>query len=107
MSTSKNGQISLYCHFNKTIREHGTSFQSAALSQKHVRNVCHTANERKCKCKCNFHYVAMLTMTSHILKSVDSLKTKNLDISRTNYFSFKQKIHELQVKGYLITKIVS
>ena len=41
MSTIKNGQISLYCHFN-TIIGPGTSFQSPALSQKHVRNVCRT-----------------------------------------------------------------
>ena len=45
MSTTKNGQISLYCHFNKIIKVSGTSFQSPALSQKHVRNVCHTARK--------------------------------------------------------------
>ena len=28
----------LYCHFNKIIKGPGTSFQSPALSQKHVRN---------------------------------------------------------------------
>ena len=44
MSTMKNGQISLYCCFNKIIKGPGTSFQSPALSQKHVRNVCHTAH---------------------------------------------------------------
>ena len=43
MSTIQNGQISLYCYFNKIIKGPGTSFQSPALSQKHVRNVCHTA----------------------------------------------------------------
>ena len=37
----KNGQISLFCHFNKIIKEPDTSFQSPALNQKHVRNVCH------------------------------------------------------------------
>ena len=42
-SAIKNGRISLYCHFNKMIKRPGTSFQSLALSQKHVRNVCHTA----------------------------------------------------------------
>ena len=42
MSTMKNGQISLYC---KTKKGPGTSFQSPALRQKHVRNVCHTAHE--------------------------------------------------------------
>ena len=35
MSTIKNAQISLYCHFNRIIKEPGTSFQSSALSQKH------------------------------------------------------------------------
>ena len=44
MSTIKNGQILLYCHFNKIIKEPGTSFQSPAFNQKHVRNVCHTAH---------------------------------------------------------------
>ena len=37
-----NGQISLYCH--KIIKGPGTSFQSPALNQKHVRNVYHTAH---------------------------------------------------------------
>ena len=44
MSTIKNGQILLYCHFNKIIKEPGNSFVSPALSQKHARNVYHTAN---------------------------------------------------------------
>ena len=42
MSTIKNGQILLYCCFNKIIKGPGTSFQSPALSQKYVRNACHT-----------------------------------------------------------------
>ena len=46
MSTIKNGQISLYCHFNKNIEENRTNFQSSALSQEHARNVCHTAQTR-------------------------------------------------------------
>ena len=44
MSTVKNEQMLLYCHFNKTIKGPGTKFQSPALGQKHVRNVCHTAH---------------------------------------------------------------
>ena len=44
MSTIKNGQILLYCHFNKKITEPGTNFRTPALSQKQVRNVSHTAN---------------------------------------------------------------
>ena len=44
MSTIKNNQILLYCHFNKIIIGPGTSFQSPVLSQKYVTNVCHTAH---------------------------------------------------------------
>ena len=44
MSTIKNGQISLYRHFNDIIEGPGTSFQSPALGEKYVRNVCHTAH---------------------------------------------------------------
>ena len=40
----KNGQILLYRHINEIIKGPGTSFQSPALNQKHVRNVCHTAH---------------------------------------------------------------
>ena len=40
----KNGHILLYCHTDKIVKEPGTSFQSAAFSQKHVRNVCATAH---------------------------------------------------------------
>ena len=43
MSTIKNDQILLYCDFNKVIKEPGTSFQSPTFRQKHVKNVCHTA----------------------------------------------------------------
>ena len=44
MSTIKNDQISIYCHFNKIIKKPGTSFQSPALSRKHVTNIFHTAH---------------------------------------------------------------
>ena len=44
MLTIKNGQILLYCYFNKIIKEPGTSLQSPAFSQKHVKSVCHTAH---------------------------------------------------------------
>ena len=43
MSIIKNGQISLFCHFNKIIK--GSSFQCPALNQKHFRNVCQTAHQ--------------------------------------------------------------
>ena len=40
MSTTKNGQILLYCCFNKIIKGPGISFQYASLTQSHD---CHTA----------------------------------------------------------------
>ena len=40
----ENGQISLYCRFNKIMKGSETSFKSPALNQKHIRNVCHTAH---------------------------------------------------------------
>ena len=52
MSTVENGKILLYCHFNKIIKGPGTSFPSRALSQKYVRNVCHTAHQYLTK----FHF---------------------------------------------------
>ena len=48
----KNVQILLYCCFNKIMKGPGTSFQSLALSQKHVRNVCHTTHKYLTK----FHF---------------------------------------------------
>ena len=68
MSTIKNDQILLYCHFNKIIKGPGTSFKTPELSQKHVRNVCHMMQQYLTKLgvnkrKYNFHYVAMPTMT--------------------------------------------
>ena len=45
MSTIKNVQILLYCHFKKIIKRPGTSFHSPAVSQKDVKNVCHTARK--------------------------------------------------------------
>ena len=45
MSTIKNSQILLYCHFNKIMKEPGTSFQSPTFSQKHARNVCDTTHQ--------------------------------------------------------------
>ena len=79
----------LYRHFNKTIKELGTSFQSPAFNQKHARNVCHYSTLvfdqisfseylgfKRNKCKYNFHYPAMLMMASQILKSADVTKTQ-------------------------------
>ena len=74
----------LYCHFNKIKKGPGTSFQSPALSQNYVRNVCHAAHEyltkfwfKRSKHKCNLHYVAILMVASQILKYVDFTKTQN------------------------------
>ena len=52
MSTITNGQILLYCHFNKIMKEPGTSFKSPAFSQKHAKNVCPTAHQYLTK----FHF---------------------------------------------------
>ena len=88
MSAIKNDQNSL-CHLDKVINGPPASFQSLALGQKHVTNVCHTAHQyltkfhfssiddsREAKIGVNFHYVAMPMMTLHILKYVDFAKTK-------------------------------
>ena len=40
----KNDWISLYCCFDKIIKGPETSFQFAALSQNHVRNIWHRAH---------------------------------------------------------------
>ena len=104
MSTIKNGQILLYCHFNKIIKGPGTSFQSPALSQKHVRNVSHIAHlyltklhfdilrfKRK-KRKCNFHYVTISMIMSQFFKYVDfpkPQKSVHLD-NGTLFFFFKK-----------------
>ena len=108
MSTIKNHQISLYCHFNKIIKGPGTNFQSLALSQIHFRNVCHTAHwylakfhcnstqgSKEISVKCNLHYVAMSLMVSQILKFVDYTKTqKSTDLeSKTLFF--------LQIKKFI------
>ena len=35
--------MSCCSHFNEIIKKPGTSFQIPAFSQKHTKNVCHTA----------------------------------------------------------------
>ena len=102
MSTIKNGEISLYFYFNKIMNGPGTNFQSPALSQQHIRNVCHTAHKyltkfhfdstqdsKEVSIKCNFHYVAMTMMTSQILKFMNFTKTQSLGIQRTKRSFFK------------------
>ena len=94
--TIKNGQISLYFRFNKIIKGPWTSFQSPALSQKHVmffiqytsiwpNFVWQYLGFKRNKHDCNFHYVAMPMIVLWI-----SQKHKNLDILRAkHYFFFK------------------
>ena len=118
MSTIKNGQISLYCYFNKTIKAPGTSFQSPALGQKHVRNVCHMSHStlvfhqisfwqylrfKRNKHKCNFHYVAM-PMMAYIFNLWISQKHKNPDISRMKHCFVLQMKKLLHIKGYFTVK---
>ena len=52
MSSINTGQILLCCHFNEIIKEPETSFQSPALRQSYVRNVCQTAHQYLTK----FHF---------------------------------------------------
>ena len=103
MSTTKNDQISLYCHFRKIIKGPGARFQSPASSQKHVRNIYHTAyyyltkfhfdrtQDSKEISMCNFHQAVMFMMTSQILKSVDFIKTKIQKSQEQNIFFFQIK----------------
>ena len=105
MSTIKCGQNQLYSYINKIIKESGSSFQSPALRQKHVRNVCHTAHYqyltkfnfdstqgfKRTKRKHNFHYVAMPMMTSQILKSVGFTKTQKCRYLMNETFFLKIK----------------
>ena len=78
----ENGQLSLYCCFNKIIKRSGTSFQSPALSQEHVRNVCHTAHSYSTK----FHFGTYdskkinISLTS-IIYSIES--SKSVHFTRT------------------------
>ena len=102
----KNSQISLYFHFNKLIKGPGTTFKSPALSQKHVRNICHTANQYltefhfdstqdsgEISISVNFHYGAMSMMTSQILKSVDFTETqKSRYLENETFFKYKNSL---------------
>ena len=77
MLTIKNGQISLYCRFNKIIKGPEISFQSPALSQKHGRNVCDTAHQYLTK----FHFDSIYD-SKEISVSVTSLCTNSYDPSQ-------------------------
>ena len=101
MSTIKNGQILLYCHFNNFIKEPGTSFQFPASSQRHVRYVCHTEHKYLTK----FHFdstqdskeisVSMMhMMTSQSLKSIDFTKTEKSRYLESKSFFFTTYISQ-------------
>ena len=113
MSAIKNSLISLYCHFNKMIKGPGTSFQSPALGQKHVRNLCPTVHQyltkfnfdstqdskekhTKVKHKCYFHYVAIPMITSQSLKSVDFPKTQ-----KSRYLENETFFHQIKKKTFI------
>ena len=118
MSIIKNGQISLFCHFNKIIK--GSSFQSPALNQKHFRNVCQTAHQYLTKfsfdstqdskeisisvtsaklCSSAYDYVTDLEICGFH-------KNNNLDISRTKHFFFYKKFISYTSGANLLQQIV-
>ena len=119
MSTIKNGQISVYCHFNKIKKGLETSFQSPALNQKHVRNVCYTAHQYSTK----FHFnntqdskeisisvtnVAMPMMTSQILKSVYFTKTQKssyLENETLLFLQIKKFINYTSTKNGFVVEV--
>ena len=115
MTTIKNGQISLYCYFNKIIKclKLISSIQHWFTNILEMFVIHHTSiwlnfilvvlRSKRNKYKFNSHYVAIPMMTSQNLKSTNfnvyvpiaksiawnlliSQKHKNLDISRINIF---------------------
>ena len=56
------------CHFNKIVARSGTSFQSPVLTQKHIRNICHTAHYYLTK----FHFDSTYDSKKEISISVTS-----------------------------------
>ena len=116
MPTIKIGQIVPYCHFNKIIKESGTSFQPPAFSQKNVRSVFHTAHKYLTK----FHFDSAqdskeisisVSVSSNAYDDVTDFEicrfhknTKILISQELNIFSSNKKIHSLNTKGYFMTK---
>ena len=105
MSTVKNGQISLYCYFNKIIKRVWDQFLVFSIEPKTCQK-CLAYNSlvfdlilfqqnlgfKRNKQKCNFHYVAMFMMTSQTLKSVDFTKAqKSRYLDNETLFSFRIK----------------
>ena len=89
----------LYCHFTKIIKGPGTWVKPPALSQNYVSDVCYKIHQYLTKLhfdsgkqKCNFHYEAVLTIMSHILKFVDFTKTLKSRYFEKKHFFLKWKL---------------
>ena len=110
MSTITNREISIYCCFNKIIKGSRTSFQSPALSEKFVRNVCRPAHQYLTR----FHFdstqdskeisISATSVMQHCLVSqVDFTKKTKFQISREQkMFTSNKKNYQLHIKGYLM-----
>ena len=111
----ENGQILLYFHFNKIIKELGTSFQSPALIQKHIRNICQTAHQYLTK----FHFdsaqdsnetrISVTFLIQQIFKSVDFTETqKSGHLQNETFFLQKKKKKSINytLRATLLQKIV-
>ena len=101
MSAMKNGQISLYCHFNKIIKEHETRFQSPNLGQimLEIFVLKHTS------IWLNFIFKVLRIQKKQALPMMTPQKQKNLDISRTKqYFFFELKKLLITRQGLLYDK---
>ena len=103
----------------KSLKGPETSFHSPVLSQKYIRNVCHTTYQqlgfkrfqylgfKRNKDKCNFHYVAMSMMTSQILKSVHFTKIQKSRYFENETLFFKlKKIIDYTSRATLWQKLV-
>ena len=104
MSTIKNDQILLYCHFNKIIKGPGTSFHSPKTCQKCLLcttlvfdqiSFCQCVEFKRNKHKCNLHYVPIFMMISQILKFVHFTKAQ-----RSRYLENKT-LFFLQIKKFI------
>ena len=118
MSTIKNDQISLYCHFIKIKKRPGTSFQPPVVNQKYVRKVCHTEHQYLTK----FHFDSAqdpkeisISVTSIMQQCYDDVtdfeirafyKNRTISISRERnmIFSSNKKNHQLHIKRQFVTK---
>ena len=90
MSTIKNGQILLYCYFNKIIKGPGTSFQFVTLSPRHVRDVCHAAHQYLTK----FHFDSTFgSKELGINFDQVAMPMKSRYLESKNCFSSNGKIH--------------